>query len=227
MCQQFWDTRSEAVPWIWPNTASTPCSSGGDRCGRWQRPPGGPSPGYSATWPSTERAVKRPWSCASAGPRCRPTSPRPCSRTRSRAELQAQIDRFVHIYNEERPHTARGCPPMQAWRDLDKATVEVDGQPLLAHTKVRHDRIDSTGCFTLRCRSGFHLFSVGRRAQRQAGSDLGGRPRRPGLRRRRDDPPHRARSLGQLPRQVADYPVRVHVSQKIRDITEWGVHETP
>jgi hypothetical protein len=29
------------------------------------------------------------------------------------AELQAQIDRFVHIYNEERPHTARGCPPMQ------------------------------------------------------------------------------------------------------------------
>ena len=46
------------------------------------------------------------------------------------AELQAQIDRFVHIYNEERPHTARGCPPMQAWRALDKATVEVDGQPL-------------------------------------------------------------------------------------------------
>ena len=47
------------------------------------------------------------------------------------AELQAQIDRFVHIYNEERPHTARGCPPMQAWRALDKATIEIDGQPLL------------------------------------------------------------------------------------------------
>ncbi len=58
------------------------------------------------------------------------------------AELQAQIDRFVHIYNEERPHTARGCPPMQAWRALDKATIEIDGQPLLAHTKVRHDRVD-------------------------------------------------------------------------------------
>ncbi len=78
------------------------------------------------------------------------------------AELQAQIDRFVHIYNEERPHTARGCPPMQAWRALDKATVELDGQPLLAHTKVRHDRIDSTGCFTLRYRSGFHHVGVGR-----------------------------------------------------------------
>jgi hypothetical protein len=24
MCQQFWDTRSEAVPWIWPATASMP-----------------------------------------------------------------------------------------------------------------------------------------------------------------------------------------------------------
>lgn len=78
------------------------------------------------------------------------------------AELQAQIDRFVHIYNEQRPHTARGCPPMQAWRALDKATPKIDGQPLLAHTKVRRDRIDSTGCFTLRYRSGFHHVSVGR-----------------------------------------------------------------
>ena len=78
------------------------------------------------------------------------------------AELQAQIDRFVHIYNEERPHTARGCPPMQAWRALDKATVEIDGQPLLAHTKVRRDRIDKTGWFTLRYRSKLHHVSVGR-----------------------------------------------------------------
>ena len=78
------------------------------------------------------------------------------------AGLQSQIDRFVHTYNEERPHTARGCPPMQAWRALDKATAELDGQPLLAHTKVRHDRIDNTGCFTLRYRSGFHHISVGR-----------------------------------------------------------------
>lgn len=78
------------------------------------------------------------------------------------AGLQRQIDRFVHIYNEERPHTARGVPPMQAWRALDKASVELDGQPLLAHTKVRHDRIDKTGSFTLRYRSGFHHVSVGR-----------------------------------------------------------------
>jgi hypothetical protein len=77
------------------------------------------------------------------------------------AELQAQIDRFVHIYNEERPHTARGCPPMQAWRALDKAAIEIDGQPLLAYTKVRRDKIDKTGCFTLRYRSKLHHVAVG------------------------------------------------------------------
>jgi transposase InsO family protein len=81
------------------------------------------------------------------------------------AELQAQIDRFVHIYNEERPHSARGCPPMQAWRALDKATIEIDGQPLLAHTKVRRDRVDKTGSFTLRYRSKLHHVGVGRAYQ--------------------------------------------------------------
>ena len=37
-------------------------------------------------------------------------------------ELQRQIDGFVRYYNEQRPHRARGCPPMHAWRALDKAT---------------------------------------------------------------------------------------------------------
>ena len=76
--------------------------------------------------------------------------------------LQAQIDRFVTIYNEERPHQARGCPPMQAWRALDKATPEFDGQTLSPATKVRHDRIDSTGVVTLRYRSKLHHIGIGR-----------------------------------------------------------------
>jgi len=78
------------------------------------------------------------------------------------AELQAQIDRFVTYYNEVRPHTARGCPPMLAWRAFDKATPEIDGQPMLASTKVRHDVIDKTGAVTLRYRSMLHHIGVGR-----------------------------------------------------------------
>jgi hypothetical protein len=77
-------------------------------------------------------------------------------------ELQTQIDRFVHLYNEERPHQARGCPPMHAWRTLDKATPILDSQPILANTKVRHDTVDTTGCVTLRHRSRLHHIGIGR-----------------------------------------------------------------
>ena len=135
-------------------------------------------------------------------------------------ELQAQIDRFVHIYNEERPHTARGCPPMQAWRALDKATVELDGQPPLAHTKVRRDRsrLDRMLHPALPLQAPPRQRRT--RTQGQASADLDGRPRRPGHRRgRRHDPTPRAGPLGQLPGQVTRYLLRVHVSQKYRDIT--------
>jgi len=77
-------------------------------------------------------------------------------------ELQTQIDRFVHLYNEQRPHQARGCPPMHAWRTLDKATPILDSQPILANTKVRHDKVDTTGCVTLRHRSRLHHIGIGR-----------------------------------------------------------------
>lgn len=76
--------------------------------------------------------------------------------------LQAQIDRFVEIYNEQRPHTARGRPPMAAWRALDKAGPLLDGKPLPPATKVRRDVVDKTGCFTLRYRSRLHHVGVGR-----------------------------------------------------------------
>jgi len=79
--------------------------------------------------------------------------------------LQSQIDRFVELYNEVRPHSARGCPPMKAWRARDKATPLLNGQPMAPATKVRRDRIDKTGCFTLRYRSKLHHVGVGRAHQ--------------------------------------------------------------
>ena len=51
---------------------------------------------------------------------------------------------------------------MVAWRSMDKATIELGGQPLLAHTKVRRDVVDKTGCFTLRYRSRLHHVGIGR-----------------------------------------------------------------
>lgn len=82
--------------------------------------------------------------------------------TSSIEELQTQIDGFVRYYNEKRPHQARGCPPMRAWRSLDKATPVLDGQRLLAKTRVRRDHVDHWGSVTLRYRRKLHHISVGR-----------------------------------------------------------------
>jgi len=79
------------------------------------------------------------------------------------AELQDQIDRFVEYYNETRPHQARGCPPMHAWRSLDKATPVLDGQPVVAATTVRRDKVDKGGTVTLRYRSKLHHIGLGRK----------------------------------------------------------------
>lgn len=78
------------------------------------------------------------------------------------AGLQAQIDRFVTLYNEERPHQARGCPPMTAWRAMDKAAPVRDGRQLSPATKVRHDIIDNNGTVSLRYRSRLHHIGIGR-----------------------------------------------------------------
>jgi transposase InsO family protein len=76
--------------------------------------------------------------------------------------LQTRIDEFVKYYNEKRPHQARNCPPMRAWRELDKATPEIDGHALLAKTRVRHDHVDRWGAVTLRYRRKLHHIGVGR-----------------------------------------------------------------
>ncbi len=47
------------------------------------------------------------------------------------------------------------------------ATPMFDGQPLLAKTRVRHDRIDDTGAVTLRYRRKLHHVSLGRRYRGQ------------------------------------------------------------
>lgn len=84
-------------------------------------------------------------------------------RATSIAGLQAQIDTFVRYYNEERPHSARGMvPPRRAFDALEKATPDPNKYPMTPHTRVRHDKIDKTGVFTLRHGTKLHHVGVGR-----------------------------------------------------------------
>ncbi len=105
--------------------------------------------------PQTQGKVERYHRTLKAYLRRRPAA-------RNLRALQAQIDRFVTTYNEERPHQARGCPPMQAWRALDRATPILDGTALPPAPKVRHDTVDTTGVVTLRHRSKLHHIGIGR-----------------------------------------------------------------
>lgn len=85
------------------------------------------------------------------------------ARASSVAELQSQIDCFVRYYNEERPHSARSMvPPRQAFDALEKVVPDPTKYPMTAHTRVRHDKIDKTGVFTLRHGTRLHHVGVGR-----------------------------------------------------------------
>ena len=86
--------------------------------------------------------------------------PPPAPTTR---QLQAQLDTFRRYYNPARPHRALGrTTPAQAYAARTKARPT--GTPLhAAHYRIRHDRIDPTGVFTLRHNSRLHHIGIGRR----------------------------------------------------------------
>jgi len=80
-------------------------------------------------------------------------------------ELQRQVNRFLALYNEWRPHQAHGCPPMRIYREREKAVLEFDGQPLGVLPRVRRDKVHANGTVTLRYNGNLHHISLGRRHQ--------------------------------------------------------------
>ena len=84
-------------------------------------------------------------------------------------QLQAQLDCFRAYYNAVRPHRALGRrTPQQAYDARPKAVPT--GTPLDdSHYRIRHDKIDPSGVFTLRHNSRLHHIGVGRR---HAGTDI-------------------------------------------------------
>jgi transposase InsO family protein len=79
----------------------------------------------------------------------------------SLARLQAQLDRFVVSYNEARPHRALG---RRTPREVFEAKLKArpSGGEAGGHFRVRQDRIDKTGCVTLRYESRLRHIGLGR-----------------------------------------------------------------
>ena len=79
------------------------------------------------------------------------------------AQLQAQLDRFATYYNTVRPHRALGRrTPAQAFAARAKATPKDPPITAEGHHRVRQDRVDKTGCVTLRYRSRLLHIGIGR-----------------------------------------------------------------
>ena len=78
------------------------------------------------------------------------------------AELQGQLDAFVHYYNAIRPHRALGGrTPLQAYSARVKARPP-RSPSTEAHFRVRHDTVDAGGTVTLRHDSRLHHIGLGR-----------------------------------------------------------------
>jgi transposase InsO family protein len=75
--------------------------------------------------------------------------------------LQALIDAFVDAYNHHRPHRSlpHRATPATAYAARPKATPGAD---LDTHHRVRNDKIDTTGCVTLRLAGRLHHIGIGR-----------------------------------------------------------------
>jgi hypothetical protein len=74
-------------------------------------------------------------------------------------ELQAALERFVHEYNQQRPHSSLGDrTPTAAYHTRPKASPIASHQP---HYRVRHDRV-SHGNVSLRVGGVLHHIGLGR-----------------------------------------------------------------
>src|ERR1700722_7630760 len=78
-------------------------------------------------------------------------------------ELQAQLDTFVHYYNDIRPHRALdGRTPLQAYSTRIKAKPANGASQAPTHFRVRQDRVDKTGKVSLRYHSKLYKIGLGR-----------------------------------------------------------------
>jgi len=77
--------------------------------------------------------------------------------------LQTLLDTFAQDYNHHRPHRSlpHSATPATAYRARPKATPGAD-RAHDTHDRIRHDRIDDSGCVTLRVDGRLHHIGIGR-----------------------------------------------------------------
>ena len=76
-------------------------------------------------------------------------------------DLQQQLNDFVDEYNNRRPHSSIGrTTPVVAYNRLPKNGP--GGSTAGIHYRIRHDRIDDTGCVSLRRAGRMHHIGIGR-----------------------------------------------------------------
>ena len=74
--------------------------------------------------------------------------------------LQAQLDRFRDIYNQQRPHRELGRrTPATAYTALPKAAPPGSGKP--GHYRLRYDRLDTLGNMSFRRAGRMHHLGIG------------------------------------------------------------------
>lgn len=78
--------------------------------------------------------------------------------------LQTLLDEFVEEYNHRRPHRSlpHHATPAARYLALPKASPTAGARDADSHTRIRHDRVDKTGCITLRIASRLHHIGIGR-----------------------------------------------------------------
>ena len=78
-------------------------------------------------------------------------------------ELQTLLDVFVELYNHQRPHRSlpQRATPATIYNASPKATPSAD-RSTENHYRVRADRLDASGCVTLRVNGRLHHIGVGR-----------------------------------------------------------------
>jgi transposase InsO family protein len=78
-------------------------------------------------------------------------------------ELQTLLDRFADEYNHRRPHRSlpRRATPATIYTTLPRA-LPATSRDTDTNDRVRHDRVDDSGCVTLRLAGRLHHIGIGR-----------------------------------------------------------------